>query len=76
MTDNTTRVIRMSPIVFTDNIIIDMYSRSIISLKEEVWAHTTLKTPPLLIEVPVPRQEVIYTCGRGIHLASFYNFDI
>jgi hypothetical protein len=53
-----------------------MYSRSIISLKEEVWAHKTLKTPPLLIEVSVPRQEVIYTCGRGIHLASFYNFDI
>jgi hypothetical protein len=36
-----------------------MYSRSIISLKEEVWVNKTLKTPALLIEVAVPRQEVI-----------------
>ena len=29
----------------------------IISLRGQVWAQKTSLTPPLLIEVPVPRQE-------------------
>jgi hypothetical protein len=48
---------------------------SIISFSEEVWAHKTSLTPPLLIEVPVQSQNidrpyicvlgVIYMCVRG-----------
>ena len=34
----------------------------IISLREEVWAHTTSLIQPLLIEVPVPSQEHEPSC--------------
>jgi hypothetical protein len=34
----------------------------IISLRGQVWAQKTSLTPPLLIEVPVPRQESEQSC--------------
>ena len=34
----------------------------IISLRGQVWAHKISLTPPLLIEVPVPRQESERSC--------------
>ena len=58
----------------------------LISLRGEVLDHTTILTPPLCIEVPVPSQEterscisvleVMYLCAKGIEFASFYDFAI
>jgi len=54
------------------------YIDRIISPRWEAWAHKTNLTPPLAIEVPVPRQGIEWTCicGRGTNIASFYDFDI
>jgi hypothetical protein len=46
----------------------------IISLKEEVWAHTTSLTPPHLIEVPVQSQESERSCicVLGLSILSLF----
>ena len=48
----------------------------IISLRREVRAHKTSLTPPLVIEVSVPRQESerLYICVLGVSISSFTCF--
>ena len=57
-----------------------MHNR-IISLRGEVWAHTTILRPPLVIAVPVPSQESERSCicksGVSIlHLFTILIFDL
>jgi len=48
----------------------------IVSLRGEVWAHTTSLTPPLFIDVLVPNQ-VMYMCVRVQDLLFLlYDFAI
>jgi hypothetical protein len=44
----------------------------IVSLRGEVWAHTTSLTPPLFIDVLVPNQ-VMYMCVRVSTFTLFQN---
>jgi hypothetical protein len=49
----------------------------IIPLRGKVWAHISSFAPPLVIEVPVPRQESEQYCIgvlRGIHFAYVSTF--